>query len=87
MVLVSCVAAFAKLISHDKAGITMLSTKEFDPRNQYGDVVDAVKQAGTTGHVEVFRVELKGARCEYWIVCVDGKRARVVGLKAGAVES
>lgn len=83
----SSAAAFAKLISKPKSKVTSLSAKEFDPRNQYGEVVDAVKQAGTTGQVEVFRVELEGARCEYWVVCVDEKGARVVGLKVGAVES
>jgi len=49
--------------------------------------VDAVKEAGTTGEVDVFRVELDGARCEYWVVSVDEKHARVVGLKVAAVES
>jgi len=64
-----------------------LSTKEFDPRNQYGEVVDAVKKAGTTGQVEVFRVELDRARCEYWVVSVDEKHKRVIGMKVAAVES
>jgi len=37
--------------------------------------------------VEVFRVEIDRARCEYWVVSVDEKGARVVGLKVAAVES
>lgn len=49
--------------------------------------MDAVKKAGTTGEVEVFRVELDRARCEYWVISVDEKHKRVVGLKVAAVES
>jgi hypothetical protein len=48
--------------------------------------VDAVKQAGN-GTVKVFRVELEGTRAEYYVVGVDDKQGRIVGLKALAVES
>ncbi|RMZ74385.1 ribosomal L3 [Pyrenophora seminiperda CCB06] len=54
--------------------------------SQYKKVVDAVKQAGD-GTVKVFRVELQGARAEYYVVTVDKNEGRLVGLKALAVES
>ncbi|CAE7025945.1 hypothetical protein CFE70_003688 [Pyrenophora teres f. teres 0-1] len=54
--------------------------------SQYKKIVDAVKQAGD-GTVKVFRVELEGTRAEYYVVTVDEKEGRLVGLKALAVES
>jgi hypothetical protein len=54
--------------------------------SQYKKVIDAVKQAGN-GSVKVFRVELEGTRAEYYVVAVDDKEGRIVGLKALAVES
>jgi arginine/ornithine N-succinyltransferase beta subunit len=45
-----------------------------------------VKKAGN-GEVKVFRVELEGARAEYYVVSVDKEEGRVVGLKALSVES
>jgi predicted aspartyl protease len=53
---------------------------------QYKAVLDAVKKAGS-GEVKVFRVEIDGTRAEYYVVAVDGKEGRVVGLKALSVES
>lgn len=85
--LTSIADSFAKLIDQKASSITSISTKEFDPRGRYKDVVDAVKAAGSTGKVHVFRLELSGARCEYWVVSVDEKKKTVVGMKAGAVES
>jgi hypothetical protein len=79
--------SFAKLIDQKSSAVTAISTKEFDLRGQYEDVIDAVKSAGSTGKIHVFRLELSGARCEYWVISVDEKKKTVVGLKAGAVES
>ena len=69
-----CTESFAKLIDQKASAVTAISTKEFDPRGQYKDVVDAVKSAGSTGKVHVFRLDLSGARCEYWVVSVDEKK-------------
>ena len=76
---------FAKLLQtkHDVAGIKQ---KDFDPRGQYAKVVEAVKSVGD-GQLAFFRVELGGTRSEYYVVGVDEKAGRVVGLKAKAVES
>lgn len=54
---------------------------------QYSKVLDAVKGAAGDGGVKVFRVEIDGTRSEYWVVGVDAKKGRVVGLKALSVES
>jgi arginine/ornithine N-succinyltransferase beta subunit len=45
-----------------------------------------VKKAGS-GDVKVFRVEIDKTRAEYYVVTVDEKEGRVVGLKALSVES
>ena len=59
---------------------------EFDPKHHYKDIFAAVEKAGD-GKARVFRAEGKGTRVEYWVVGVDKKEKRVVGFKAGAVES
>ncbi|KAI9708593.1 MAG: hypothetical protein M1820_003811 [Bogoriella megaspora] len=75
----------ADLIGH-KAEVSEVGTKDFDPRGQYKNVLDAVGKAGD-GDVKVFRVEHGSTRAEYYVVSLDGKGGRVVGLKAKAVES
>tara|TARA_R110002003_G_scaffold9_26_gene608 strand:- start:5503 stop:5760 length:258 start_codon:yes stop_codon:yes gene_type:complete len=63
--------------------------EEVKPKNfesQYKKVIDAVKKAGS-GDVKVFRVEIDKTRAEYYVVAVDEKEGRVVGLKALSVES
>jgi len=57
-----------------------------DPRGQYKDVVDAVKKAGD-GEVGYYEVQLDATRTEYFVVSVDGKGKRLVGLKALSVQS
>ena len=66
--------------------MSSLSEKEFDPKGQYKAVIDAVKKAGN-GEVKVFRVHHSRTRGEYYVVSVDEKEGRVVGLKALGVES
>ena len=55
-------------------------------------MVEAVREASKGSDVRVYRVQLKGARVEYWVISVlkgDGKggKARLVGAKALGVES
>jgi hypothetical protein len=73
------------LLGHN-AEVEEVKMKEFDPKGQYKSVVGAVKKAGS-GEVKVFRVEHGGTRAEYYVVSVDGKGGKVVGLKALSVES
>lgn len=49
-------------------------------------MVEAVKKVGS-GEVKVFRVQHGGTRAEYYVVSLDEKAGRVVGLKALSVES
>ncbi|KAF2190843.1 hypothetical protein K469DRAFT_721765 [Zopfia rhizophila CBS 207.26] len=74
-----------KLLGHDEK-VTSVSEKEFDRKGQYKSVVEAVNKAGS-GKVQVFRVEYGSTRAEYYVVSVDSKDGRLVGLKALAVES
>ena len=68
------------LISHD-GDVSSMEPHEFDPKHHYQDIFAAVEKAGD-GKARVFRAEGK-----YWVVGVDKKEKRVVGFKAGAVES
>ena len=76
-------ADLKKLLGGDK-DVEEVKPKGFE--SQYKKVIDAVAQAGN-GHVKVFRVEIDGTRAEYYVVVVDEKEGRVVGLKALSVES
>ena len=76
---------FAALINH-KGSVSTLTTKEFDPKGQYGDVVKAVEKAGN-GKVKVFRIEEGRSRVQYWVLGWDKSEGKVVGLRARAVES
>lgn len=63
-----------------------MTTKEFDPRGEYKEVIAAVEQSGD-GKTGIYRVEHDKTRLEYYIVGFDKEGGRVVGLKAKAVES
>jgi len=76
---------FAKLLSHN-SDISAISETEFDPQGRYKKIVDAVKEAGSKD-VNIFRVEHGSTRAEYYVVSLDKKGGRIVGLKALAVES
>jgi hypothetical protein len=77
-----CADDLKKLIGRDEVE----EVKGTGFESQYKKVVDAVKQAGN-GTAKIFRVELQGTRAEYYVVAVDEKEKRIVGLKALAVES
>ena len=63
-----------------------ISEKEFDPRAQYSEVVEAVKKAGD-GKVGFYRAELDSTRTEYLIVGVSAEQKLLLGFKVLAVES
>ena len=73
------------MIDH-KADVSTMTPDEFDPRGNYKEVLDAVRQAGG-GEMRIFRVDHGKTRAEYYIVSVDAKGSKIVGLKAKAVES
>jgi hypothetical protein len=79
-----CADALSKLIGKD---VLKISQKDFDPRGQYKTVIDAVKQEVGDGDLGYFQVDLDKTRSEYFVVGVDVKHGRIVGLKALSVES
>ena len=76
---------FGELINH-KGEVSLISTKDFDPRGQYKEVLRAVQKTGDC-KMSIYRIETGKARAEYYVVGLDEKGGRVVGLKAKAVES
>ncbi|KAL9118887.1 MAG: hypothetical protein Q9187_004559 [Circinaria calcarea] len=76
---------FKDLIGHTDE-ISTLSTKEFDPKGQYKEVLAAVEKVGD-GMVRVFRAHHGKTRAEYYVVGFDKEGRRIVGMKAKAVES
>ena len=63
-----------------------MQAKTFDPQGQYKDVLEVVEQVGD-GKVRIFQVQHGQSRVEYYIVGLDGKGGKVVGLKAIAIET
>ncbi|KXJ96596.1 hypothetical protein Micbo1qcDRAFT_199393 [Microdochium bolleyi] len=83
---------FASLISHpnpSNAGIEILDPSDWDTRGQYSAIVDAVTKAGKGNDVKVYKVPRESVKVEYWVVTTEGKGkgAKLVGVKALAVES
>ncbi|KAI1626513.1 hypothetical protein EDD37DRAFT_648935 [Exophiala viscosa] len=81
------VSDFEKCLSHKghtSGSVEELSTQDFDPRNQYQDIIARVEQAGSGG-VKVFRVEVSRTRAEYYILTL-GER-KLIGVVTKAVES
>lgn len=77
---------FAGLIDHS-GDVEEISLKDWNVKNHYANVVDAVKKAGNgKSDVQVFRVAHGSTRCEYYIVTLSDEGV-VVGVKARAVES
>ena len=82
--LITRAESFAKLLSHDS--VSELSAKDFDPKGQYKDVVEAVEKV-VDGKPKIFRTETEGARVQYWVVGVKKGGGSLVGVRAKAVES
>ncbi|KAK3320927.1 hypothetical protein B0T19DRAFT_403530 [Cercophora scortea] len=83
---------FAQLINHwepKSAEIEILDPIDWDSQGQYKDIIDAVRAAGEGNDVRVYRVARGGVKAEYWVVTTEGKGkgAKLVGVKALAVES
>jgi hypothetical protein len=63
-----------------------ISIQDWNVKNVYAEVVEAVEKAGDgQADVQVFRVEHDGARCEYYVITLN--EGVVVGVKVKAVES
>ncbi|KAH6621161.1 hypothetical protein B0J18DRAFT_466773 [Chaetomium sp. MPI-SDFR-AT-0129] len=83
---------FANLIQHwdpKNAEVQILDPYDWDSHGKYGGVIEAVREAGQGNDVRVYRVVRDGTRVEYFVVTTEGKGkgAKLVGVKALAVES
>ncbi|KAI1318735.1 hypothetical protein F5Y16DRAFT_391621 [Xylariaceae sp. FL0255] len=83
---------FATLIHHpspSSAEIEIQDPADWDTQGQYTSILDAVTEAGKGNDVRVYRVVKDKTRVEYWVVTTEGKgkSAKIVGVKALAVES
>jgi hypothetical protein len=76
---------FASLIGAAQA--EGMEPEQFDPRGESAAALAAVEAAAAGGRVRVFRVETGSARVEYFVLGLDREGARLVGLRATAVES
>lgn len=82
----------AKLINHPdpkNAEVEILDPVDWDTQGQYKDIIDAVTKAGKGNDVRVYKISKGGVRVEYWVVTTEGKgkNAKLVGVKALAIES
>ncbi len=75
-----------KTLVHHEADVSTLSPEEFDPQGHYKEVLDSVKKVGGK-EIRIFRVHHGTTRAEYYVVSLDSKGSKIVGLKAKAVES
>lgn len=82
--------SFAALIDHPtplSANITTMKVEEWNKTGEYTKVVDAVKGAAGGEDLKVYVVPRTEVETEYWVVAVDKKERRLVGVKALGVES
>lgn len=82
----------AKLVEHwdpASAEVDITDPIDWDRNGQYKDIIEAVRKAGKGNDVRVYRIVKDRSRVEYFVVTRqgDGKDARLVGVKALAVES
>ncbi|KAK7948170.1 uncharacterized protein PG986_009056 [Apiospora aurea] len=83
---------FAKLIGHpnpSSANVELQDPADWDPQGQYNKILEAVRKAGKGNDVRVYKVPKDSSRVEYWVVTTEGKGkdAKLVGVKALAIES
>jgi hypothetical protein len=71
------------------ADVEIQDPTEWDTEGRYHEVLDAVRKAGKGSDVRVYKVVRDNTRVEYWLVTCEGRgeEARLVGVKALAVES
>lgn len=82
----------AKLVEHwnpTSAEVEIMDPIDWDRNGQYKEIVEAVRKVGKGNDVRVYRIAKDGSRVEYFVVTRqgDGRDARVVGVKALAIES
>ncbi|OQD81565.1 hypothetical protein PENANT_c026G02537 [Penicillium antarcticum] len=93
------IAELATLLSESKnlsRSIESLPLTSFDPKDQYPEVLGAVRAAAAEKNpdateeaveLKVYRIEITTTRIEYWILALHAPEKTIVGLRAKAVES
>ncbi|KAJ6100158.1 hypothetical protein N7467_001693 [Penicillium canescens] len=93
------IAELASLISESNdlsRSIESLPLTSFDPKDQYPEVLGAVRAAAAENNpdatqeaveLKVYRIEITTTRIEYWILALHAPEKKIVGLRAKAVES
>lgn len=76
-----------ELIGAKGGAVSEIGIKDFDPQGQYESVLQAVEGAVEGKSMKAFKVDMNGARCEYWVLGLAKDGGHVVGVKALAVES
>ena len=82
--------SFAALIDHPtplSAGITTMKVEEWNKTGEYTKIADAVKEAAGGEEPKVYVVPRTKVKTEYWVVALDKKEKRLVGVKTLGVES
>ena len=83
------------MLQHQQS-IEQISQGDFDPRGQYTEVIDAVKQVSSGGgsssggdckEVGFYKAVLDHSRIQYLVLGLDAENCRLVGLVALAIES
>lgn len=82
--------SFAALINHPtplSANITIMSVEDWNKTGEYTEVIDAVELAAHGEKALVYVVPRTEVKTEYWVVAIEKKEKRLVGVKALGVES
>ncbi|KAI9804788.1 MAG: hypothetical protein M1825_001156 [Sarcosagium campestre] len=78
---------FKGLIGHNNH-VEIIAIKTFNPRGEYDEVLRAVRKASAEdSSLRVYLVQHDDIRTEYYVLALDEKGSRLVGLKAKSVTS
>ncbi|KAI9681378.1 MAG: hypothetical protein M1817_002661 [Caeruleum heppii] len=77
---------FRDLVRHTGL-VSSLTVDQWDPKSEYKDIVQAIEEASAAEHVRIYRIEHSKTKLEYFIVALDQKSSKIVGLRTRAVET
>jgi hypothetical protein len=81
-----CLDELKSLLGHSDA-VETIDIQDFDGQGLYGEVIKAVEESAAAKDVKIYRVTHGRTRAEYYLVAVDSKQGKLVGMKANAVET
>lgn len=83
-------ATFAEIVGAPSEDVSIQSVTDWDPRNEYKAVVEAVVKASGVdgaGELKVYRVQEAGSRALYYILGAAKDDRKLKGVRVKAVES